>query len=470
MSDSEVSAADESLVRALDSAIDGMALLDDDGRYTYVNQAHVELYGFDDPEELIGKEWRRFYDDAERERFEQDILPTVRQQGSWRGTATGQRRDGGQVPQELSLTALSDGRIICVVRDITERREHRETLEQYETVLTHVRDGVYTLDTDGRITWVNQTAIEEFDVGYTRDELVGEPVSKVLGPEDIDKCLTIIQNLISNDQQGSGRCEVALQTAFDTEIPCDLNLTLLRDEAGSVQGTVGVLREITERKQREQRLSVLQRVLRHNLRNELNVVMGQADLIARTVDDHDITEKAETIQETAERLRSLGEKARAIETMLQRDASHRQSVDVTAIIEASCESFREDYPDAAIRTDLPDKQTVFADETLEAVVDNLVENALEHTGPEPTVDVSVTTAEPASERVHLQVADDGPGIPVEETEILHESEETQLSHGTGLGLWLVYWLVDSFGGDVSFPTTEQGGTVRVTLRAPQGTE
>lgn len=161
-----------------------------------------------------------------------------------------------------------------------------------------------------------------------------------------------------------------------------LNLTLLRDEAGSVQGTVGVLREITERKQREQRLSVLQRVLRHNLRNELNVVMGQADLIARTVDDHDITEKAETIQETAERLRSLGEKARAIETMLQRDASHRQSVDVTAIIEASCESFREDYPDATIRTDL----------------------------------------------------------------------------------------VDSFGGDVSFPTTEQGGTVHVTLRAPQGTE
>jgi PAS domain S-box-containing protein len=465
MKESENSTDAASLERALDSSIDGVAILDDDGRYRYVNQAHSDLYGFENPERLLGERWTCLYNDSEVERFERDIMPTLREQRNWRGTATGRRRDGQTFPQELSLTLLSKGGIICVVRDITQRMERRETLEHYETVLEHIRDGVYTLDTEGTITWVNQTAVEEFDLGYSRDELVGSPVSKVLGKEDIQQCLSIIQDLVTSDREGSGRCEVSLQTAHDTEISCELHLTLLRDGTGSVDGTVGVIRDITERKRHEQRLAVLNRVLRHNLRNELNVIMGRAEWLATTLDG-EFVDAAETIVETAERLAALGEKARTIETNLQRESSHQTTIDIVPVVENCCEAVSDDYPDASLAVDTPDTQAVIADETIETVVENLVENALKHAGDSPTVRVSVTAAENSDNLVRLRVADDGPGIPREQIEAIRTREETQMVHGTGLGLWVVYWLVDSYGGELAFEGTGDNGTTVVVLLRP----
>lgn len=465
MKESEDSPQTELLERALDSSIDGVAILGDDGRYRYVNQTHADLYGYEDPEKLLGERWTSLYDDDQIERFERDIMPTLREEGDWRGTTIGRRRDGQTFPQELSLTLLSEGGIICVVRDITERMERRETLEHYETVLENIRDGVYTLDTEGTITWVNQTAVEEFNIGYSRDELVGSPVSKVLGEEDIQQCLSIIQDLVANDSNGSGRCEVALQTAYETEIPCELHLTLLRDGTGSVDGTVGVIRDITERKRHEQRLAVLNRVLRHNLRNELNVILGRAEWLTTTLDGK-FADAAETIMATSERLAALGEKARTIETNLQRDTSHQSSIDIVPVVENCCETVGEEYPDATLEIDTPASQAVIADETIETVVENLVENALEHTGDSPAVRVSVTTAEGPDDRVQLRVADDGPGIPRKQIETIRTKKETQMVHGTGLGLWVVYWLVDSYGGELSFEETSADGTTVVVLLRP----
>lgn len=120
-----------------------------------------------------------------------------------------------------------------------------------ETILENIHDGVYTLDAKGRITWVNQTAIEEHDIGYNADELIGSYVSKVLTDEDIEKCLDIIRKCLRSPARESGRCEIARQTAFGTEIPCELQLALLPMEDDDFGGSVGVVRDITERKRRE---------------------------------------------------------------------------------------------------------------------------------------------------------------------------------------------------------------------------
>jgi len=449
------------LRRALDSSLDGMAILDDDGTYEYVNAALADLYGYETTDDLVGERWQRLYDAEEVGRFETEILPRLREAGEWQGEATGTRRGGESFPQELSLSLSSDGRIIWVVRDVSERRAHTETLAQYESILRHIRDGVYTLDTEGQITWVNQTAVQEFDIGYSHDELVGSSVAKVLNARDIETCLSIIQELLETADKRSGRCEVALQTAHGGEIPVELHLTLLRDDDGKFRGTLGVVRDITERKRREQRLSVLNRVLRHNLRNDLNVIMGQADWLARNCDGAAV-DKAETIQEMATRLTALGEKARTIESTLQQDISQRVSVDIVSVIERRCAAFRAEYPSASIVVDAPDSREVIAGETVSSVVDNLVENAIEHTETEPEVTVSVTTSDEGW--VTVRVADNGPGIPETEREVLHSDEETQLLHGTGMGLWVVSWLVDSYGGKLSFETSSDGSTVAVRLR------
>jgi signal transduction histidine kinase len=244
-----------------------------------------------------------------------------------------------------------------------------------------------------------------------------------------------------------------------------LHLTLLRDGTGSVDGTVGVIRDITERKRHEQRLAVLNRVLRHNLRNELNVIMGRAEWLATTLDG-EFVDAAETIVETAERLAALGEKARTIETNLQRESSHQTTIDIVPVVENCCEAVSDDYPDASLAVDTPDTQAVIADETIETVVENLVENALKHAGDSPTVRVSVTAAENSDNLVRLRVADDGPGIPREQIEAIRTREETQMVHGTGLGLRVVYWLVDSYGGELAFEGTGDNGTTVVVLLRP----
>jgi diguanylate cyclase (GGDEF)-like protein/PAS domain S-box-containing protein len=114
---------------AMAAAMDGMAILDAGERYVYLNEAHARIYGYDCPADLTGQSWEVLYDPAERERFKTHIMPLFRRHGQWHGEAMGRRADGTQFPQEVSLTALPDGGLICVVRDITERKQAEQQLD-----------------------------------------------------------------------------------------------------------------------------------------------------------------------------------------------------------------------------------------------------------------------------------------------------------------------------------------------------
>jgi PAS domain S-box-containing protein len=114
---------------AMETSRDGMAILGADGIYTYVNAAHARIYGFDDPAELVGSSWERLYGPQECERFANVAMPTLFRDGHWSGEAIGLKRDGTTFPQDVSLAALDGGGLICVVRDITERRQREEALQ-----------------------------------------------------------------------------------------------------------------------------------------------------------------------------------------------------------------------------------------------------------------------------------------------------------------------------------------------------
>lgn len=113
---------------AIEASMDGMAILGENEEYIYLNQAHATLYGCDSPRELVGKSWKVLYHKDELRRFEQEVMPVLRREGRWRGEAVGKKRDGSTFQQEVSLTALEDGGLICVVRDITERKTLEEQL------------------------------------------------------------------------------------------------------------------------------------------------------------------------------------------------------------------------------------------------------------------------------------------------------------------------------------------------------
>ncbi|CAN5911464.1 hypothetical protein BH23ACT11_BH23ACT11_17080 [soil metagenome] len=113
---------------AMDTSMDGMAILDANEEHVYVNRAYAQIYKYDDPDVLIGQSWRILYDERERSRFNQDVMPALRRDGRWRGEGIGRRRDGTTFPQDTSLTLLEEGGAVCVVRDITDRAELEKQL------------------------------------------------------------------------------------------------------------------------------------------------------------------------------------------------------------------------------------------------------------------------------------------------------------------------------------------------------
>jgi PAS domain S-box-containing protein len=150
--------------RMMESAIDGIAITDADGEYVYANESHVEMYGYDDAAAFLGDHWSMCYPESELDRFEAEIIPTLYEDGAWRGEVLGRRRDGSTFTQDLSLTVADDGGIICVVRDITERKEQerrlRDARQFNEELVENAPFGTFRLDEELRITYENPRAEE----------------------------------------------------------------------------------------------------------------------------------------------------------------------------------------------------------------------------------------------------------------------------------------------------------------------
>jgi len=121
----EEKASEETLSRqlaAMEASIDGIAILDREWRYIYANRAYAETYGFEDPGEFLGKSWKSVRSEEEGARFEDRIIPEFLEKKHWRGEAAGRKKDGSLFDQEISVTHVDKTGIICIVRDITDRK------------------------------------------------------------------------------------------------------------------------------------------------------------------------------------------------------------------------------------------------------------------------------------------------------------------------------------------------------------
>ena len=309
---------------------------------------------------------------------------------------------------------------------------------------------VVVVDEQDRIVTLNTAA--EVTLGVPKAEALTEPLGRFLADNDFASAIETDQTVI---EHGNRRRTYSLAAT-----PLE--------NGGDRLGSTIVLQDITEEIQREQRLQVLNRVVRHNLRNDMTVVQGFTETANSEVEGDEVGELLDTVERKADELIALGEKARDIESILASDHSET-AVDLGRLLGDVIETVG---PDTPVAVDCPDL-TVTADaDALRVLCVALVENAVEHGVSEAAdADQQAATdgnapvrlsAERAEDGVVITFVDDGPGIPDHELAVLSAGEETDLEHSTGLGLWLATWATRRLGGDLTFETRD-GTTARLWL-------
>lgn len=340
-----------------------------------------------------------------------------------------------------------------------------------EGVLDTLSDVVYVLDRDGSFReWNEQLPALTSHEERALPEL---SLSDLVVPGDRTAIASAIDRARSEGVTQTQ--EASVITAVGDRVSYEFNLSPLTDDNGTVFGLAGTAHEVTDSKLREQRLSVLTRVLRHNVRNQMTVVQGRAErLEARLGDDDDVA----AIDDAAAELVELSDKARRVGAALRESSANRRALDVVAIIETTIAALRREFPDVDMELMVPERVEARTTEGVTFAVEELVRNAVVHNDSEqPTVRIHIERQrgenagadEDVPDTVAITVADDGPGIPDSEEVALVAGQETDLNHATGLGLWLVNWVTTAAGGELTCEESAMGGTA-VTLEFPAVSE
>jgi len=356
-----------------------------------------------------------------------------------------------------------------VIEEVSQRiPEAVETIEAHEEALLykeaikHAGTAITITDDDGEIQYVNP----EFQAltGYTEREAIGQTPSILNSGEMSDQHYEQLwETILSGDVFEE---QFINKTKAGDRYFAQETISPVTDEDGEPKAFVAIQFDITDKLLREQRLSVLNRVLRHNLRSTVNVINAHASLledrIAAGEQSPAIQEPIETTRDQTSQLLGQSETAREIEEILALERTRRDVVAVETLAEQAQTTAAELGSSCTVDLD-PDLDDATVDAELELVVEELVENAVIHSDEQPsTVDVAVAFARDGSDLI-LTVEDEGPGLSDQELVVVEEGEENPLRHGSGLGLWMVNWLSISRGGSVSATTGEGGTAIQVSV-------
>jgi len=330
---------------------------------------------------------------------------------------------------------------------------------EYAHLVEEAEDGLYMMDESGRFTIVNEAFVDL--TGYDREEIIGARPSLLLEDEDLERVNDRIR-VTRRSGDTSGSMLTTINTKSGQQKPVEIRFSLLPSEE-MYRGLTGVARDVRARRHREQKLDVLSRVLRHNVRNKVNLIVGHASVV-QNADDERYRTAAEHIEQAAQSLMELSEKARTAQTEVGFNPAREGQTDLAELLEHLAVQFRRDYPNVRLKTNLPEELITDTPKSYRIAVSELIENAIEHN---PDADPVVTVKlEETEEGIRTTVEDECPPIPKTERQAINEGQETPLVHSIGIGLWLANWVADTVNGKLEFERLEDdsGNRAMIVIR------
>ena len=444
--------------QAIDSSVELLAAIDNDDEYLFTNGSYREYHGIE-AEEIRG---RALQDVLESETLEtvEPCLEAVRDGETMRFETTRTHPEKGERVFDVLYYPLvdEDGAIQGItgsLRDITNRKERERELRQKNRAIDEAPIGITITDPnqeDNPIIYVNDAFTGM--TGYAESEVLGRNCRFLQGEKTDQESVARLRKGIAAEQPAS--VTIRNYRPDGSDFWNHLEIAPVRDEDDNVINFVGFQQDVTELRERQQQLQVIDRVLRHNLHNDLNVVQSMAGQIQREGDGQ-VSEYAQRIIDTGDALLETIDKQREITALLE-DKPQREDVELASMLRSVADVVRAEYPSASIEVSAPEQAVVRATSQIRNAIDELLRNAVVHSQQEtPHVTVTVSNTDGV---VAVQIADNGPIIPEMERDILlGREEETPLYHGKGLGLWLVQLIVRRSSGSIDCTENEPRGNV-----------
>jgi PAS domain S-box-containing protein len=444
--------------RFVEESEDVVTIVDPDGTVTYASGSTERVFGYD-PNSLVGENFFDYLHPSGREQAMETFFSCVDDSQSATTECRLRSPDGDWFNTETQYRNMLDDDaiegILVYLRDVTEKKERTR---RFESIFNQTFQFTGLLEPDGTIIEVNDTALN-FG-GFERTDIVGTPFFEA-------PWWTHSEAVYDNVREAIERAASGEFVRYETEVRginglavIDFSVKPITDEDDDVSLLVAEGRDITARQRHRQHLEVMQRVMRHNMRNDLTKVRGWTQVMSEESDAEKRAEQLETVEAVLDKWDSMSEKMRQVKQVLQPGDGELATTALGPLIEDATCQLREEHNAATILTEGTDSESARVPTTFRQAVHELVENAIKLEGT-ATVEI---TARSGDDWVEISVTDDGPGMPEMEAEVLETGEEDPLNHGKGLGLWMVRMIVTQAGGNVSVESTTDGTEVR--LRSP----
>lgn len=224
--------------------------------------------------------------------------------------------------------------------------------------------------------------------------------------------------------------------------------------------------------QHHQHIKILHRVYRHNLRNSINAISGWNQLIKDELTDHNIPDEArkniekavDNINERTEELSNISSEASELRNLLYTDSEFNTKNLETIITECVFETIPE-YTNPNITVSIPSDIEIYCSNRFSLAITNIIDNAFRHNDSDVEVTIEVVNVTP--NKVVLSLRDTGSKIPPSEAQIIRDGADIeQLNHGSGLGLWIIRWVLSNHNASLDFSTSAEGTEYKFTLYTP----
>ncbi len=344
----------------------------------------------------------------------------------------------------------------ALVHEIEHARA-KTSLQQYATAVESSDDSIYMLDTDGAYVFANAEHLSRLaadgKIGAVDEtEVVGRQYSAIHTDRDNDHITDTLQTALERGEA------ITEEYGFETEDSWSYRTysPVFDPESDDPLGVVVISKDITQRKRMEDHEAFLHSLLRHDVKNKVHAAHGYLEL----AEEHAIPTDAAEYLSTASRLlddsMELIEKVGTLTELTQQDP---EPWELHTVVSSVVDSYRSRAESAGIELSYDGCEgQVLGGPLLEALFGNLVENALRHANAE-TITVDCWRDD---EMYVVTVEDDGDGLAAESTEsVFQEGVSAGETAGTGLGLYLVGEIIESYGGSISL---DEDNGLRVTVR------